>query len=51
MIDKIKLPHGNVPVSDIQDPSTRMALMKVNENIARLLESVQVLKAAIDAKS
>ncbi len=45
----VKTPHGSVPTGAISDPAVRDALMKVNENVAKLLSAHNELVEAVKA--
>lgn len=46
MITKRAIPHGKVAVDGIKDPSTRAALMRLNENISSLAAQLSDLQGA-----
>ena len=48
MSAKVRLPHGSIPTGAIKDPAVREAMVKVNENVAKLLASVSELKDTVD---
>lgn len=39
-----KSPHGMVPISNIKDPATKAAIMKLNENMKALQDKVFILE-------
>lgn len=48
-VQRVKLPHGSVPTGGVSEPSVRDALMKLNENIARLMAAHNELVDAVNA--
>ncbi len=41
------IPHGSVPITAIDDPSTRRVVMKLNENITSLQKQVKAMESRI----
>lgn len=39
-----KSPHGMVPISNIKDPATKAAIMKLNENVKALQDRVAAME-------
>lgn len=50
MSANVRLPHGMISIAGIADPAVRDAIMKINENFARLLAAVSELKTAVEAQ-
>jgi hypothetical protein len=44
MIVRERIPHGNVSLSGIADNATRMAVMKLNENVQSLARQLSELQ-------